>query len=256
MAKNNIRYVRLDSALVESIRWKNAVFFLHWQGSVKCGPCPFGYSGDGRFCVRTMDQPIGPGVVITAQRCNSQNPCHPLATCVESRYSVSCICPPNHTGDGYGPFGCIASNSTILACMANPCLNGGTCTSTGTFTFRCECPPGTVQPRCSRAINSCSPNPCQNGGTCIQLGHNQYRCACPSNRNGRNCQLEVRACGGVLNTFNGTLKFPSTNNYPDNSRCAWLIKTDDDKVLNVTFTKFNLEFSRECRFDWLQVRLI
>lgn len=202
-----------------------------------------------------MDQPIGQAVVpITSQRCESQNPCHPLATCVKSQYSIYCICPPHYSGNGFGPFGCMASNNTMDGCSGNPCLNGGTCTSDGLFSFRCECPLGTVLPRCSRALNACSPNPCQNGGTCIQTGHSQYRCVCPSNRNGRNCQLEVRACGGVLNSFNGTLKFPhDSNTYLHNSRCAWLIKTDEDKVLNVTFTQFHLEHSRECRFDWLQV---
>lgn len=160
-----------------------------------------------------------------------------------------------YSGNGYGPFGCMASNNTVDGCTVNPCLNGGTCINVGAFGSRCDCPPGTIQPRCSRAITPCSPNPCQNGGTCVQINRSQYRCACPSNRNGRNCQLEVRACGGVLNTYNGTLKFPLSGAYPDNSRCAWLIKTDEDKVLNVTITKFHLEQSRECRFDWLQVRL-
>lgn len=57
-----------------------------------------------------------------------------------------------------------------------------------------------------------------------------------------------------MNSLNGTLKYPLSSVYPHNSRCAWLIKTDEDKALNVTFTQFNLESSNECRYDWLQVR--
>lgn len=76
---------------------------------------------------------------------------------------------------------------------------------------------------------------------------------CPPRKTGRNCQLESRSCGGVLNALNGTLKYPLGDNYPHNAVCAWLIKTDEEKVLNVTFTRFNLELSMECRYDWLQI---
>lgn len=66
--------------------------------------------------------------------------------------------------------------------------------------------------------------------------------------------MEARTCGGILNAFNGTLKYPASNTtYTHNSRCAWLIKTDEEKVLNITFTMFSVERSNDCRFDWLQV---
>lgn len=177
---------------------------------------------------------------------------------MKSNIGITCICPPHFTGSGIGVFGCTRSNNTFDGCTLNPCQNGGTCTPSGTFGFRCECPPGTVLPRCTRSgITGCSPNPCQNGGTCVPgvrpIIITSYRCICPPGRTGRNCQNEARSCGGVLNAFNGTLKYPLSGPYQHNSRCAWLIKTDEDKVLNVTFTKFNLESSRECRFDWLQV---
>lgn len=187
--------------------------------------------------------------------CDNPNMCHPLATCVQTQYSVSCICPSHYSGNGIGPFGCTPSNSTLGGCTVNPCLNDGVCISVGTFGYRCECPAGTVPPRCVRALNICSTNPCRNGGTCNQISRLNYRCSCPPGRTGRNCQLEARSCGGVLNSFNGTLKYPLADSYPHNSRCAWLIKTNEDKVLNVTFTKFHLEHSRDCRFDWLQVNL-
>lgn len=130
------------------------------KGSVKCGPCPFGYTGDGKFCVRSTDQAVPtPGLPISAQRCDSQqNPCHPLATCVQTSYSISCICPPNYSGSGYGIFGCTPSNSTTGGCASSPCLNGGTCINRGLFGYRCECPPNTVSPRCSRPLSVCMPS--------------------------------------------------------------------------------------------------
>jgi cubilin len=66
----------------------------------------------------------------------------------------------------------------------------------------------------------------------------------------------VKKCGGLLSNWNGTLQYPTdpNSNYVHNARCAWLIKTNHTKVLNVTFTKFDLEASNEdCKFDWLQV---
>lgn len=204
-----------------------------------------------------MDQPITPVNPIAPRysqnQCDNPSICHPLATCVQNQFGVSCICPPHYSGNGIGSFGCIQSNSTFDGCSVNPCLNDGVCISVGPFGFRCECPAGTVPPRCTRPNSTCVPNPCRNGGTCIRMSQVQYRCSCPPGKNGRNCQSDVRSCGGILNAFNGTLKYPIADSYPHNSRCAWLIKTFENKVLNVTFSKFNLEHSRECRFDWLQV---
>lgn len=181
-----------------------------------------------------------------------------MARCVQTSYAISCICPALHEGNGIGPNGCIRSNSTYNACASNPCMNGGTCMLFGTFGYRCVCPPHTSLPRCARLLSYvCVPNPCEFGGTCVQMrtfGMLSYRCICASGRTGRNCQTEMRSCGGVLNSFNGTLKYPLSDTYPHNARCAWLIRTDENKVLNITFTKFNVEASRECRFDWLQVK--
>ncbi|XP_031624566.1 cubilin homolog [Contarinia nasturtii] len=228
---------------------------INTRGSSKCGQCPFGYAGDGRVCIRTSNTGIQP--TNGQSRCDNPNVCHPLATCVQNLYAVTCVCPPHYVGNGIGPFGCTRStsaNSTIDGCSSsNPCQNGGTCISVGSFGYRCQCPPHTNGPRCARSVNACSPNPCQNGGTCTLNSRFLYRCTCPPSRTGRNCQMEVRSCGGVLNGFNGTLKYPLSAVYPHNARCAWLIKTDENKVLNVTFTKFNLEHSVECRFDWLQI---
>lgn len=183
------------------------------------------------------------------------NVCSPTARCVENAYGVSCICPPLFTGNGYGPNGCTQLNFTNDVCASHPCQNGGQCVNIGVSTFRCICPPGTLLPMCALPNqNPCAMNPCRNGGTCAVINALRYQCTCTRSFTGVNCQTETRACGGVINSLSGSLKYPLSDSYPHNSRCAWLIRTNDTKVLNVTFTKFNLENSRECRFDWLQVR--
>lgn len=152
-------------------------------------------------------------------------------------------------------YGCIQSTQTTNVCLPNPCFNGGLCVTVGAFGYRCICPSGFHPPRCTGAkYNACQPNPCRNGGTCSLVTNSDYRCSCPPGKSGRNCQMEARSCGGVLNSLNGTLKYPLSFRYPHNSRCAWLIKTDENKVLNVTFKKFDLERSQDCRYDWLQVQ--
>lgn len=54
-------------------------------------------------------------------------------------------------------------------------------------------------------------------------------------------------------SISGNLKYPLSERYEGNSQCAWLIRTNETKVLNVTFSKFELEDSAECRFDFLQI---
>lgn len=180
--------------------------------------------------------------------------CHPLAQCIEGSFRPLCVCPPGYVGGGFGPSGCTRTTS-FDACDSMPCLNGGTCRSaTRGVSFNCICPVGTVPPVCAISTDPCAHSPCQNGGTCTQINGNRYRCSCPPKYTGMFCQTEVRVCGGVLTGLIGTLKYPPSENYPHNSRCAWLIRTNVTFVLNITFTKFNLESSNDCRFDWLQVR--
>lgn len=120
----------------------------------------------------------------------------------------------------------------------------------------CACPPGFLQPLCERAVDNCASRPCLNGGNCTSLRFGRrYICTCPRGFTGSNCQSQARRCGGLRDTENGTLRYPTdpSTTYYHNSRCAWLIKTNHTKVLNVTFQKFDLEDSRDCKFDWLQV---
>lgn len=166
----------------------------------------------------------------------------------------SCVCNPGLLGTGIGPRGCSPRNGTFNACTPNPCQNGGLCILQGINSFMCMCPSGTMRPLCIRP-NSCDGNPCMNGGTCLASSSSEtgYQCRCRSNYLGNRCQTPIRACSGLRSGLNGTLKYPSDGNYPENISCVWLLSTNSTKVLNVTFTKFDLEQSRECRFDWLQI---
>lgn len=58
----------------------------------------------------------------------------------------------------------------------------------------------------------------------------------------------------MLYGLTGRLRYPPGNgSYEHNAQCAWVIRTNESLVLNVTFQSFNLEDSSECRFDWLQI---
>ncbi|XP_029722333.2 cubilin homolog isoform X1 [Aedes albopictus] len=218
-----------------------AVTCINLRGSSKCGNCPLGYMGDGQTCT------------LRGNRC-TPGLCHPLARCMDySGGVVSCICPPGYQGSGYGSTGCI--RMPMNPCTFNPCKNGGTCISNGN-NYTCTCPPGTAQPNCARLISPCAINPCMHGGTCTPF-IDRYVCTCPSGYTGMRCQSVQRACGGVLDVLSGSLTYPIGNGtYNHNARCAWLIITNHTKILNVTFTKFNLENplqNKECKYDWLQI---
>ncbi|XP_055601686.1 cubilin homolog [Uranotaenia lowii] len=217
-----------------------SVTCINLRGSSKCGNCPPGYTGDGKICEQRGSR-CTPGM------------CHPLARCVDYPSGINCICPSGYQGSGFGPSGCL--RTPVNPCLFNPCRNGGTCTAVGN-NYTCTCPQGTALPNCMKLINSCVPNPCMNGGTCTPV-LDRFVCSCPSGYTGQRCQGAARACGGILDSHSGILKHPIDNGtYNHNARCAWLIKTNHTKVLNITFSQFNVEnavSTGECKFDWLQI---
>ena len=165
-----------------------------------------------------------------------------------------CVCRTGFIGNGFGPSGCVATS--FDPCVALKCKNGGVCVSNGTVPY-CRCPRGTVGELCDR-VNPCDSNPCWNGGNCTSSRYGlRYTCACLQGFTGSNCQNQARRCGGLKSSLNGTIRYPEEPNgsYNHNSRCAWLIKTNHTKVLNVTFTKFDVERSADCKYDWLQVKI-
>ncbi|RZC32589.1 cubilin, partial [Asbolus verrucosus] len=214
-------------------------------GSRICGNCPAGYTGDGVSCSYEG-------------ACNVNNGgCHRLATCRNnpriSTTFVECVCPAGYIGSGVGPNGCIRSLQPIGPCAPNPCRHG-ICRPNGTD-YTCDCYRRYTGRNCESFKNLCASNPCQNGGTCTSYLGMSYRCSCPSSYTGLRCEEEKQACGGRLQTESGVLIFPSGifQNYGNSISCAWTIETNVSNVLNITFKRFNVESSRTCQYDWLQI---
>jgi hypothetical protein len=96
-------------------------------------------------------------------------------------------------------------STAMYACNPTYTLSGTptrTCGTNGTWS-------GTA-PTCSMQTgNACSPNPCLNNGTCSTTGGSTYTCACAPGYSGMNCQTAFD-CGGGLTVQNGTVTAPST----------------------------------------------
>ncbi|XP_044150585.1 LOW QUALITY PROTEIN: cubilin [Bufo gargarizans] len=214
---------------------------MNTMGSYHCGPCPPGYEGDGRTCNQV-------------DACSVSNGgCHPLASCAprEEGTVPICVCPPGYTGNGYGEYGCLSISDICL--KASPCVNG-VC-KPGISSYICECYLGWTGMNCTENINECASNPCQNGGLCTDK-ISGYTCNCTSGWTGFHCESQTQACGGVLSGLNGTLSYPTNPGneyYGENISCSWVIKTEPNKVLRITFPYFNLEMSSRCSFDFVQV---
>ncbi len=143
------------------------------------------------------------------------NPCSPTTcqnggTCYQlSSLSTLALCVCTHNFSG--TFCEIAETF----CTSNPCLNGGTCLSTGrclcqvAFTgvqcessYTCinfECPTGqkcaiaaNLFPTCiSLSENTCLNSPCLNGGVCLA---STGKCSCPLAFTGASCETSYY-CG-------------------------------------------------------------
>ncbi|CAK9795155.1 Cubn [Anthophora quadrimaculata] len=220
---------------------------INTMGSRMCGSCPVGYRGDGVTCTYVGSCAINNGG------------CFPFATCVEnpgltSAY-VICRCPPGMTGDGIGPNGCQLSTevSNNTPCASNPCVHGRCSPGYTANKYICLCNPGYTGTTCNVAIDPCSPNPCKNNGVCL-ISNGAATCDCPSPYTGSRCETARQTCGGVSRNPVGHLEFPLGGNvYQHGLSCAWVLITNSSLVLNVTFTKFNLEQSTDCKYDFLQI---
>lgn len=215
-------------------------------GSRICGPCPSGYQGDGVTCSWKGSCQINHGG------------CHQSAQCVDNLGRSQCICPDGMDGDGIGLHGCYISvgNNYTRSCENYPCGIHGQCRELQTG-YTCICQRGYGGPHCDGAINLCAINPCRNGGLCRQDDSTTtgFRCECTAQYSGPLCQVLSRTCGGVLDNEEGNIVYPLTNTtYLHNSRCAWVIHTVPSKVINVTFSKFNIEEGNaDCPYDFLQI---
>lgn len=104
--------------------------------------------------------------------------------------------------DGFGITECGS-----LACLSNPCRNGGTCeeklfeyqdhendingvydVSSDKFEnrWKCKCPTGYLGASCEMSV--CENNPCNYGGTCVEFPGSGYLCLCPLGKHGHYCE--------------------------------------------------------------------
>uniref|UniRef100_A0A6G1RG69 Procollagen C-endopeptidase enhancer 2 n=1 Tax=Hypotaenidia okinawae TaxID=2861861 RepID=A0A6G1RG69_9GRUI len=66
---------------------------------------------------------------------------------------------------------------------------------------------------------------------------------------------EHQFCGGRLEKPQGSLKTPNwpEENYPPGISCSWHIVAPPDKVIELTFGKFDVEPDAHCRYDYVAV---
>ncbi|XP_018577861.1 cubilin-like [Anoplophora glabripennis] len=221
---------------------------INTQGSRMCSNCPPGYEGDGISCTfRGL--------------CNVNNGgCHHLAQCrdnsrISSTY-VECICPTGYVGNGIGPTGCMLSSSPFNPCASNPCVNGDCSVNNVTGEYICTCRRNFTGRNCNMIKKDpCTTNPCLNGGTCRNVMGITFQCICKSGFRGTLCETEAPGCGGKLYGTSGILSYPSGDyeTYGHRLSCSWTIETNSTKILNITFSKFDIEESTGCRSDWLQI---
>ncbi|XP_005387022.1 PREDICTED: cubilin [Chinchilla lanigera] len=209
---------------------------VNTPGSFSCEDCPPGYQGDGKVCT-------------AVDACSINNGgCHPHATCFWSQgFLPVCTCLPGYTGNGYGPNGCVQLGNI---CSSHPCLNGQ-CTDMLSGYF-CKCDSGWAGVNCTENINECLSNPCLNGGTCVD-GINDFSCECTSSWTGSHCQIPQQVCGGSLSGMNGSISYTISQVYLQDVNCFWVVRTEEGKVLHITFTFFQLELENNCPHEFLQI---
>ncbi|KAG7279659.1 hypothetical protein CRUP_025762 [Coryphaenoides rupestris] len=216
---------------------------LNTMGSYHCGRCPTGYEGDGTTCTQT-------------NICAANNGgCFPTAICssVPGSGFPLCSCPPGYVGNGYGPSGCTQTSNVCQT--SNPCVNGQCVATASSPGYICTCDPGWAGTTCNQNIDECASGPCLNGGTCTD-GVNRFTCTCTAQWTGALCQTQQQECGGDLMGPAGSFSYPSTPGHEDYGHllsCVWVIRTDANKILRVSFPFFHLETSINCNFDFLQV---
>ncbi|MGH0150723.1 UNVERIFIED_CONTAM: hypothetical protein FKN15_032572 [Acipenser sinensis] len=225
------------------------------MGSYYCGPCPAGYEGDGRICTQ-------------ADICSVNNGgCHPLASCASNPVCggylnglAGTFSYPNTPGsDEYDHQ---VSCAWVIRTDSDKILR-----ITFLF-FHLESSSG-----CNYDFLQIHDGDSASGfmigkycGTAAPAelfsSHNSlyfwFRSDHSINAGGFTVAWESRepVCGGYLNGLAGTFSYPNTpgsDEYDHQVSCAWVIRTDSDKILRITFPFFHLESSSGCNYDFLQI---
>ncbi|KAF0028409.1 hypothetical protein F2P81_019496 [Scophthalmus maximus] len=226
------------------------------QGSFYCGACPAGWQGNGYSCQDVNECSTNNGGCSTApmvQCLNTMGSFH-CGTCPQASSFPICTCLPGYAGNGFGPTGCTQTSN--ICQTNNPCVHGQCVATTSAPGYICNCNSGWQGVNCDQNTNECSSNPCQNGGTCTD-GTDGFTCTCTAQWTGPLCQNAQQECGGYLTGPAGSFSYPNTpggDEYDHLVSCAWVIRTDPDKILRITFPYFHLETSANCNFDFLQIQ--
>ena len=80
-----------------------------------------------------------------------------------------------------------------IACLSEPCQNGGQCQNVGS-TFFCQCPTNYTGILCETVLPACYFEPCNPTATCLDHPDSTFSCFCSPGTKGDTCYEEVTAC--------------------------------------------------------------
>ncbi|KRY08925.1 Fibropellin-1 [Trichinella patagoniensis] len=100
---------------------------------------------------------------------------------------------------------------------------------------------------------ACVPNPCANGGICSQDKFGFVSCACPSGYNGTFCDVSTNCNNPVLTDIEGSIVTPNLYlGYQSGSSCNWLIRAPFNHIIHVTTLSFFLNNPKICS-DFIRI---
>ncbi|XP_068703048.1 von Willebrand factor D and EGF domain-containing protein-like isoform X2 [Montipora foliosa] len=140
---------------------------------ISCGPCPSGFTGNGRNC-KDIDDCVS-------------SPCLNGGSCVDDVNNFSCKCLTGFTGK--------RCETNIDDCFNVTCENGASCED-GINNFTCSCRAGYTGVLCETDIDDCDDHTCANNGSCVD-GVNNYSCSCMEGYTGVRCEIDIDDCFNV-----------------------------------------------------------